>query len=140
MLDPLFLDTAYLVALLHLGDQWHPAAVYWHNEIIQNRTPILTTEYILVEFADGLSVLRFRKQAEETISVLRSSPYVEVVPASTELFDVGLALFRDRLDKDWSLTDWISIVVMQNNGLLEALTSDHHFEQAGFRALLREKI
>jgi len=49
----------------------------------------------------------------------------------------GLALFDSRRDKAWSLTDCISFVIMWRDGLDEALTSDHHFEQAGFRALLR---
>jgi uncharacterized protein len=41
-----------------------------------------------------------------------------------------------RRDKEWSLTDCISFVVMKERGLTEALTADHHFEQAGFKALL----
>jgi len=50
----------------------------------------------------------------------------------------GLELYARRPDKSWSLTDCISFVVMTDRGLTEALTGDHHFEQAGFRALLRE--
>jgi hypothetical protein len=48
----------------------------------------------------------------------------------------GLDLFAGRSDKNWSLTDCISFVVMQDEGLTEALTGDSHFEQAGFKALL----
>jgi hypothetical protein len=59
------------------------------------------------------------------------------VPASRELFDSGWALYQDRPDKDWSLTDCISFVAMRERGIIEALTGDHHFEQAGFRALLK---
>jgi predicted nucleic acid-binding protein len=59
-----------------------------------------------------------------------------IVPPGEELFSCGLALFSQRLDKDWSLTDCISFVVMERLGLQEALTGDRHFEQAGFRALL----
>jgi len=60
-----------------------------------------------------------------------------VVPASTELVKAGLDHYRRRPDKDWSLTDCISFVVMQREGITEALTADHHFEQAGFVALLK---
>jgi predicted nucleic acid-binding protein len=44
--------------------------------------------------------------------------------------------YESRPDKAWSLTDCISFVVMNQHGLTEALTGDHHFEQAGFTALL----
>jgi len=53
------------------------------------------------------------------------------------LFERGVGLFRQRPDKEWSLTDCISFVVMRDASLTEALTGDHHFEQAGFSALLR---
>lgn len=59
-----------------------------------------------------------------------------IVPFSAELFDRGIAPYSERRDKDWSLTDCISFVVMQEHGLTDALTSDRHFEQAGFRRLL----
>ncbi len=53
------------------------------------------------------------------------------------LYDAGIELYRTRSDKDWSLTDCISFVVMEQRGIVDALTGDHHFEQAGFRALLK---
>ena len=53
------------------------------------------------------------------------------------IYDQGFALFSARLDKEWSMTDCISFAVMQREGLNEALTADHHFEQAGFVALLK---
>ena len=60
-----------------------------------------------------------------------------VVPASSELVKAGLELYRRRMDKSWSLTDCISFVVMRDHSISEALTGDHHFEQAGFVALLK---
>jgi predicted nucleic acid-binding protein len=68
---------------------------------------------------------------------VRADPYYVMVPASQELLDRGVTLYRQRPDKDWSLTDCISFVVMRERGITEALTADHHFEQAGFVALLR---
>ena len=59
------------------------------------------------------------------------------MPASHSLFQEGVQLYNARPDKDWSLTDCISFVVMQEHGLTDALTGDHHFEQAGFTALLK---
>jgi uncharacterized protein len=47
-------------------------------------------------------------------------------------------LYRQRPDKDWGLTDGISCVVMREQGLTQALTSDHHYLQASFRAMMLE--
>ena len=68
---------------------------------------------------------------------LRSAEDIEIVPASSELFSKGFAFFTSRPDKDWSFTDCISFVVMRERGITNALTADHHFEQAGFVALLK---
>ena len=78
-----------------------------------------------------------RQSVVALISGLRRNPAVEIVSPSEELFNRGLDLYSRRIDKSWSLTDCISFVVMADRGLTEALTGDHHFEQAGFRALLR---
>jgi predicted nucleic acid-binding protein len=60
-----------------------------------------------------------------------------IVETSGKLFRTGVAFYSRRPDKDWSLTDCISFVVMRDRGITEALTGDHHFEQAGFKALLK---
>lgn len=57
---------------------------------------------------------------------------------SEELYDRAIQLYRDRLDKEWGITDCVSFVVMQDRGLTSALTPDERYQQAGFRALLRE--
>ncbi len=50
--------------------------------------------------------------------------------------DRGVALYADRADKHWSLTDCISFIVMEDRGIRDALTGDHRFQQGGFNALL----
>ena len=67
---------------------------------------------------------------------LRNDPTVKIVPSSNELFAAGVELYATRSDKEWSLTDCISFVVMEREGLTDALTGDRHFEQAGFKVLL----
>jgi predicted nucleic acid-binding protein len=71
-----------------------------------------------------------------TSALLQVEPDVEIVADEEELFERGLRLYEQRLDKQWSLTDCISFVVMQRKRIKEALTGDHHFEQAGVVALL----
>jgi len=74
----------------------------------------------------------------QVIATLQASSLVEIIPASSRLFTAALELYRSRGDKDWGLTDCASFVVMSERGLSEALTTDDHFRQAGFRALLLE--
>jgi len=137
-LEPLFLDTAYVNALINTRDQWHAAAVRWEQKLAVDRRRLMTTEFVLVEIADGLAVVRFRVQAAQVIATLQASPLVEIIPASSKLFTAALDLYRSRPDKDWGLTDCASFVVMRERALSEALTTDEHFRQAGFRALLLE--
>lgn len=73
----------------------------------------------------------------ETRQELLADENVEIVPLQMALYEEGVALYASRLDKQWSLTDCLSFVVMERSGLTEALTADQHSEQAGFLALLR---
>lgn len=136
--DPgaVFLDTAYVNALINTRDQWHETAVNWQRKLAAAGRQLVTTEFVLVEIADGLAAVRYRAQAAEVIAVLQASRSVEIIPASSHLFNAALELYRSRPDKDWGLTDCASFVAMGERGLSEALTTDEHFRQAGFRALL----
>ena len=78
-----------------------------------------------------------RKGFVELFPVLESDPQLEIVAATTKLLRQGVKLYSHRLDKDWSLTDCISFIVMEERGMSDGLTGDHHFEQADFRALLK---
>jgi predicted nucleic acid-binding protein len=134
-MTPVFADTFYFLALLNAHDSAHSDALRWASN---PRGPLVTTAWVLTELADAMSAPRYRLPFLAFVSkVRRANGGVEIVPASADLFDRGLDLFGRRLDKAWSLTDCISFVVMTDRGLGEALTGDQHFEQAGFRALLR---
>jgi uncharacterized protein len=124
--------------LVNTRDHWHSVAVAWERRLAGSRRRLLTTELILVEIADGLAAVRFRQHAAQIIGALRSSALIEVVPSSLALLDSTLEVYRTRQDKDWGFTDRASFVVMGQRGLLEALTTDEHFRQAGFRPLLLE--
>ena len=92
---------------------------------------------MLTEVGDAFSAPENRPAFLELLDTLKASPDARIIGPSPELFERGVDLFRQRPDKEWSLTDCISFVVMRDASLTEALTGDHHFEQAGFRALLR---
>ncbi|MDQ3331020.1 MAG: hypothetical protein M3552_10255 [Planctomycetota bacterium] len=92
--------------------------------------------WVLAELADAFCGRRTRHLAAEFISSLDYRHDIDVIPFDAELFDAGLSLYESRPDKDWSLTDCISFVVMERQGVSEALTGDRHFSQVGFRLLL----
>ena len=128
-----FGDSLFFIALLNERDQYHEKALRFETE---GAVEIITTRWILAEVADALAAPPWRKQAASFLQRAKSSPSFRVIADSDELFDRGSELYRRRNDKSWSLTDCISLIVMADQGLTEALTGDHHFEQAGFTALL----
>ena len=128
-----FADTAYYLALLTPGDEHHSAALRCSEHITG---PIVVTDFVLLEVGNTLSGSRRRAAFPEPVRRLRNDPDTEVVPLSRQLMDKGLNLYARRPEKEWSLTDCTSFVVMRERGLTEALTADHHFEQAGFTVLL----
>jgi predicted nucleic acid-binding protein len=129
-----FADTFYFLALLNPNDSANASAVRW---AAKPRGPLVTTSWVLTEVADAMASPLGRQSVVALISGLRRNPAVDILPPDLVLFDRGPDLYARRIDKSWSLTDCISFVVMADRGLTEALTGDHHFEQAGFRALLR---
>ena len=132
----LFVDTAYWVARLNLDDQWHRQAKQLESQVKTRKW--LTTELVLVEFLNYFSGFRAKTRAE-VVTVVRSiiaGSQVDVVWQTQELFAAGLALYESRLDKGYSLTDCVSMVVMQQEGITEVLTRDRHFAQEGFTILV----
>src|SRR5437867_3313936 len=130
-----FADTNFLVALLNPKDQWHALAKAAATGLDE---PVVTTMWVLVELGDALSVGENRDLFLRFLDRLSEEPQWEVIAASPEWFERGIELFRARQDKKWSLTDCISIVVMTERGIADALTNDHHFEQAGFQILMKQ--
>ena len=128
-----FADTFYFLALVNPKDKAHVRAVALTAGL---QSELVTTEWVLTEFADALSNHAHRKQFIATLHDLRQNPHVSIVPSDAALFEDGVRYYAARNDKDWSLTDCISFVVMQRHGIVESLTGDHHFEQAGFTILM----
>ena len=130
-----FVDTFFYLALILKDDQYHTRAVLASASI---RGRFLTTAWVLTEVADALSEPSRRRFFPELLGLLRSGTNTEILEPDLAVFERGADLYTRRPDKAWSLTDCISFVVMTERGLREALTGDHHFEQAGFQALLRQ--
>jgi predicted nucleic acid-binding protein len=130
-----FADSLYWIALSHPRDQHHAAAL--RLSLTLQRAEIVTTDEVLSEF---LTALRHNRQlrslaAMQADSVL-ADPSILVLPQSRQTFLAGLTLYKARLDKEFSLTDCISMETMRAEGINEILTHDNHFTQEGFAILL----
>lgn len=78
-----------------------------------------------------------REKTLDFISDIHRSNYIELIIVDELLHMQALDLLRQRLDKNWSLCDAVSFLVMKTMTVTDALTTDHHFTQAGFRQLLK---
>ncbi len=129
-----FVDTFYWVALVNRLDVSHQKTIDFARSYSGQS---VTTEWILTEVADGFSRPQHRPRLQQLRQLWQTDQRLTIVEANHELFERGLDYFCNRLDKSWSLTGCISFVVMKDKGISEALTADHHFEQAGFVPLLK---
>jgi hypothetical protein len=128
----IFADTSYFIAAIAPNDVAHGLA----QSLASQSVHLVTTAWIMAELAAYLSAPNNRALFSKLLASLRANPNVDFIAATQEFFDRGAELYAARADKPWSLVDCISFVVMQRENLIDALTTDHHFAQAGFNALL----
>ena len=137
MTSKIFLDTAYAVAVLIEQDQHHAKARKLAVQIKEEKPRLVTTRSVLIEIGNFLAKTRRLAEGIAFLEQIERDPAAEIIAVDDKLYHEAFKLFKERQDKEWGLTDCISFVVMQKEGMTEALTSDRHFEQAGFNALLR---
>ena len=140
-MDEVFADTNYLIALQIPRDSLHPIAVKLSAEL-RSSTLIVTSELVLLEFPTHFSRsgATARQQALATWKDLHRDPTVTIIPATLSLLESAATLYGRAGDKPWSLTDCASFVIMRERKIPNALTFDHHLEQAGFLAMMRSGI
>ena len=131
----IFVDTAFVVAWISPNDALHIRAVELLNKI--RREQWLTTDCVLLEIGNSLARIH-RAEAIRVIENFLSDEKIEVVGLDANLFSRAFELFRTRNDKSWGLIDCVSFVVMKEHEVTDALTNDRHFQQAGFKALMRD--
>lgn len=137
--DPVFLDSNGLIALLNSVDEFHEIAEKRFTELNHSKQTYLTTDLILAETGNGLSRSKGREIFSIAARKMLIDPRYQVIFVDRALFLSGLDRFQVTRDKMWGLIDCISFEVMKSAGLQDAFTADRHFEQAGFRCLLRER-
>jgi predicted nucleic acid-binding protein len=131
-----FADTFFWIALANRRDPYHARATALRQSLQSER--LVTSQEVLVEFLTFFSAggPRARQAAAQTVHRLRTTPNVQVLPQSDTSFDAGLQLYEARSDKQYSMTDCISMQHMRRLGLTEVLTIDNHFAQEGFVRLI----
>lgn len=131
-----FIDTFYWIALANPRDDWHQKAMDVSKSLQETR--FVTTDEVLVEFLTLLSSFgpEMRRAAVRLARSVLSDPNTKVIPQTRSSFLSGLTLYEACPDKQYSLTDCISMQTMKEQGLTEALTNDRHFQQEGFTILL----
>jgi predicted nucleic acid-binding protein len=131
-----FLDSGGLLGLLHRGDRHHVRARGVFARLLAARTPLLITDYVADE---ALTLLKMRcgpAGAVHLLDFLDSCPALDWDWISPDLFRSAGRFLRTHGDHDYSFTDCTSFLTMRAHGLADAFTTDRHFEEAGFRALL----
>ena len=129
----MFLDTSGLMCVFDSRDFRHIDAVAFYEAA--NR--LLTSNYVIAEFVALAEARNMpRRAALEFIADLLNDTEIEVIWVDELQTQEALFLLQKFDDKTWSLCDAVSFLLMQENGITEALTTDHHFEQAGFVKLL----
>ena len=132
--DRLFLDTVFIQAILNPNDQYHVPAMKLLPRV-KKAQEVWITEAIFMEVGNALSSYDHRK-VSTFIQQCYQTDNMSVVNITPQLFQQGLNVYQSRQDKTWGLVDCFSFTVMEQQNLRDAVTSDRHFVQAGFRALL----
>jgi len=108
----------------------------WQSYLLRSKSHVVTTEAVCWEWLNAMSGIGTRSAVAKGFELICGDPQIEVIPGTAELNAKAVRLFSARADKEWSVTDCLSFVVMDQRKIAIALTADNHFEQAGFRAVL----
>jgi predicted nucleic acid-binding protein len=133
-----FLDTSFAIALAAPADLLHAKAIELADRCEDEGWRLVTTHAVLPEIGDAFPKQPLRPIGVGLLEQLALDTRIEVVPLSEDLYRRAFELCHDRPDKNWGLTDCISFIDMSDRGIVDALTADSHFRQAGFRPLLHE--
>ena len=130
----MLIDTSGLLCLHHRSEPLHGEACSAYGSASRR----LIHNYVIAEFVALASARGLRRTASLAFaSDLLETPDVELFWVDERLHRDAMSLLQRRRDKSYSLCDAVSFVVMHRTGIRDALTTDRHFEQEGFRRLLK---
>jgi hypothetical protein len=136
MAREILIDTSGFYALLNQRDSRHERAKQILSDAAKERRRFVTTDYVLDETATLLKGHGAEHLVEQLFRVVQQSAACRIEWTDMARFEATQRLFIKHLDHAWSFTDCLSFVVMKELRLRDALTSDEHFREAGFHALL----
>ncbi len=129
----MLLDTSGLLCCFDADEARHGDAVRFYD----GANLRLTHSYVLAEFVALAQARRLpRKEALAFAADVLVDSDVEVVWIDPLTHAEAMHLLQSQADKTYSLCDAVSFILMQYRGMTDALTTDRHFDQAGFRRLL----
>ncbi len=132
----IFVDTSGWIGLVVVSDSRHQETTQIYQSKYSEDCHFVTHQGVMLEVGNSCSSLRLRSAAIGLKNKLAKSNRVRIVELDDNLYEAGWKLYAGRSDKDWGIVDCISFIVMQKYGISEALTTDRHFQQAGFIKLL----
>ncbi len=135
-MNKVFIDTSAWIALVNKSDKLHQKSIEVQKKLTDESYELITSDYIIVEIANGLSKMKYRDTAIQLVNSILTSSDVELIRINDDLFYKSWELFSLRNDKERGFTDCSSFIVMNEYRINEAFTADNHFKQAGFIVLL----
>ncbi len=135
MARKIFIDSSAFIALKNRSDQFHDQARFCFETLLQQKTLMLTSDYVLDE---TITAIRFRKNHREAVTFIKELaqvPLLAVIPIYPVYFKQAINLLMQYKDKEFSFTDCTSFAYMQGHEISTAFTFDHHFKQAGFTTM-----
>lgn len=139
MVSKVFADTSGWASLFVSTELYHHQASQHFAQFRQDQQTIVTSNYVIAELVALFnSPLQLpRNKLFQYVEAIKTASYVELIYVNSEIDELAWALLKNRRDKNWSLVDATSFIIMQQLNIQIALTTDHHFEQAGFMRLLK---
>jgi uncharacterized protein len=131
-MNPMFVDTGYLLVLEIANDQHHQVAAHHWQRIVTTLPSLVTTSYVFDKVVTFLNSRGHHAKAVQIGNDLLRSASLQLIHVDEGLFYEGWTYLQQHQDKDYSLTDCISFVVMQRLSINTAFAFDRHFVQAGF--------
>jgi predicted nucleic acid-binding protein len=132
-----FLDTNGWLALLNASDSLHASATEAWLTVGRSQNRIVLTDWIVAETGNGLARAKATSRFGEAVERVLESARAEIVFVDQSLLEQAVQMYHHHSDKSWGLVDCASFLVMRDRGLTDVFTCDRHFEQAGFRRLLK---
>jgi predicted nucleic acid-binding protein len=131
------MDTSGFLALWDATDAHHSSAVRLQANLARSKRGFVTTDYVIDETVTLLLVRHSHAAASDFLETVGDSESLRVEWVASDLFYRAADFFRGHKDKEWSFTDCVSFTVMRDSDIQDCFTTDRHFRQAGFTALLK---